>query len=293
MDFFLNTANHIFIFFILAQSYNLVLGYTGMIHVGHIAFMAIGAYASSLLVLAGFPFWMGLLAGVAGAALVGLILGIPTVRFREDYLVGATLGMGEIIRLILLNERQITGGSSGLTKIPRPELFGISFDSNLSLLFFILIITVISLLIMWRIVNSAFGRVLEAIREDETAAKSLGKNTWERKLQILVIGALFAGLAGVLYAHTNQFIDPDSQTFGIDRMIYVFLIVVFGGAGKFWGPIVGTTILYILFESLRFVPIPPHILGPLRWIIFSTILIAMIIYRPKGIMGEKLVRKKL
>lgn len=291
MDYFLNIINLILIFFILTQSYNLVLGYTGMVHVGHIAFMAIGAYTSSLLTLAGVPFWLGLVTGIVAAGLAGLLLGLPTVRFRDDYLVAATLGIGEIIRLILINEREFTGGSTGLTHIIRPELFGFVFQNNFHLLLFLLMVALVANFLILKLVRSPFGRVLESIREDEVAAKSLGKHTWFVKLQILVIAAMLAGLSGVLYAHTVQFIDPEA--FNIHRMIFVFLIVVFGGAGKFFGPIVGTLILYSLFESMRFLPLAPHILGPLRWIIYSTILIVMIILRPKGLLGEKLVRKKL
>ena len=292
MNFFIYIANLILIFIILTQSYNLVLGYTGMVHVGHVAFMAIGAYTSAILTTTfGLPFWSGLIFGVLGAAFAGLILGIPTVRFRDDYLVAATLGMGEIIRIILINERDFTGGSTGITKIARPEIFGIHFSSDGLLFILLLIITALVLLFVRRLTGSPFGKVLEAIREDETAAISLGKNTWRRKLEILVIAAALAGLSGVLYAHTTQFIDPEA--FNIHRLIFVFLIVVFGGSGTFWGPVVGTIILYSLFEAMRYLPLKPSVLGPLRWIIYSSILIAMIILKPKGIMGEKLLRRKL
>lgn len=291
MDYVLTIASLIGVMMILAGSYNLVLGYTGMVHVGHVGFMAIGGYSSALLTGAGFPFWLGLLAGIFFAGLAGLILGLPTVRFREDYLVGATLGMGEIIRLILLNERTLTGGSTGLPRIIFPSLFGFAFDTKPLLFLFVAAVTVFAMGFIWMMVRAPFGRVLEGIREDEIATKTLGKNTSGRKLQILVIASLLAGLSGVLYAHVLQFIDP--ETFNIHLMIYIFLMVVFGGAGKFWGPIVGATILYIIFEIFRHIGIPPHIYGPLRWMLFSLILVAMIILKPKGILGEKLERKKL
>ena len=213
MDYFIAITILILIFIILSQSYNLVLGYTGMVHVGHVAFMAIGAYTSALLTLNGLPFLFGSLSGIAAAALAGLILGLPTVRFKEDYVVAGTLAMGEIVRIFILNERWLTGGSTGLPKIIRPEFFGILF---------VFLVTLATLLFIWRLVHSPFGKVLESIREDEIAAKALGKNTSLVKLQILVIGAAFAGLSGVLLAHTIQFIDPDS--FNINQMIFVFLI---------------------------------------------------------------------
>lgn len=291
MDYLLTIASLIAVMIILTQSYNLVLGYTGMIHVGHVGFMAIGAYTSALLAAANQPFIISLISGILMAGIIGFILSLPTVRFREDYLVAATLGMGEIIRLILLNERGFTGGSTGIQVLASPELFGILFDTKISLFLLVFGFAVLAMVLVWLLVHSPLGRVLEAIREDETAAKTLGKNTTLRKIQILTIAALFAGLAGVLYAHVLQFISPSA--FNIDFMIYVFLIVIFGGSGYFWGPIVGTGILYIVFEIFRHIGLPPSIYGPLRWILFSLILTAMIILKPKGILGGKLERKKL
>lgn len=292
MAYFWLVLSLISIYIILTQSYNLVLGYTGMIHVGHVGFMAIGAYTSALLTTkAGFPFWEGVVLGSIAAGLVGFILAIPTVRFREDYLVAATLGMGQIIHIVILNERDITGGSTGVTKILRPEIFGHMLLNNFELFIFTTLVALFAMIVIWRITHSPFGKVLEGIREDEIAASSLGKNVWLKKLQILVIAAMFAGLAGALFAHSTQFIDPD--TFDIHLMIYIFLIVVFGGSGKFFGPILGSVILYSFYESLRFLYLPAHLLGPMRWIIFAVILIAMIILKPKGILGSKLVRKKL
>ena len=292
MDYFLTIATLILIFIILNQSYNLVIGYTGMVHLGHVAFMAIGAYTSAILTTAyGMPFWFGLVSGIILAALAGLLLGIPTVRFRDDYLVAATLGMGEIIKIILINERQFTGGSTGIPAIAPPDFFGLVLKNNFYLFIFTLVITVIIMLFVWRLTHSPFGKTLEAVREDETAAKSLGKNTNLIRLQILIIAAAIAGFSGVLYAHTIQFIDPNA--FDVHRMIFVLLQVVFGGSGTFWGPVVGTTILFTTFESMRFLPLPPHIMGPMRWIIYSMILILIIIFKPTGIMGKKLVRKRL
>ena len=248
MDYVLTIITLIFIFFILTESYNLVLGYTGMVHVGHIAFMAMGAYTTALLTTNGLPFWFGVISGAAVAGIAGLLLGIPTVRFRDEYLVAVTLGMGEIVRLILLNERAYTGGSTGIPYINRPSFMGISFNNNWLYLGLIVVITVAVLILVRRIIKSPFGTSLQSIREDEVAAKSLGKNVALKKLQVLIIGAALAGLSGALYAHTTQFIDPNA--FNIDRMLFVFLIVMFGGSGTFWGPIVGTVILFTVFESM-------------------------------------------
>lgn len=290
-DFFLLSVILMLIFSMVAQSYNLVLGYTGMIHVGHVAFMAIGAYSSALLTAAGAPFWLGVCAGTAFAGAAGLLLGLPTVRFREDYLVAATLAMGEIIRLVIINERQLTGGSLGIAKIISPEFFGLSLESKPMLLIFVAICAFAIHSFVFRLVRAPFGKVLEAIREDDCASECLGIAVWKRKLQILVIAALIAGFAGGLFAHTIQFIDPES--FNLNWMNFVLLIVLFGGAGTFWGPIVGALILQGFFDGMRLVDIPPSVRGPLRWMIVSVVIIALIILKPKGLMGQRLRRKKI
>ncbi|PIQ77777.1 branched-chain amino acid ABC transporter permease [Candidatus Peregrinibacteria bacterium CG11_big_fil_rev_8_21_14_0_20_46_8] len=292
MEFIANIIAIMCLFALLYQGYNLILGYGGMLHVGHVAFMGVGAYVSALLtVKAGFSVLSGVTLGTLATGLLALLLAIPTVRFREDYLVAATLGMGEIIRIFILNERKLTGGSFGIVNIPRPAPFGVELASNVDMMIFLLIITTAVMLCVWRIVHTPFGRSIESIREDEIAASALGKNVWLKKVQILVLGALIAGLAGALFAHHIQFIDPSSIT--LDRMILVLLAVMLGGSGTFWGPIFSTILLVGLFEAMRFLPIPSHVLGPLRWIIYAAILIIIMIHKPTGLLGKKFSRKKL
>lgn len=291
MDYFLNYLIFVCIFIILSQGYNLVIGYTGLLHFGHIAFMAIGAYASSLLMLkAGIAFWLAAPGGMFLAALVGFLLAKPTVRFREDYLAIATVGLSETVRIILINWRSLTEGALGLDKIPKPQFFHYTVNTNIRYFFFVLLITIGINLFVYRLVKSPFGRILETIREDEVASTSIGKNVTRYKIIILTIGAALAGLAGVLGAHFVAYIDP--FVFSLDRMVFILLIVMLGGAGNFWGPILGTLILYSLFEGLRFVPLPEAQLGALRWIIYSLGLIIIMIYKPTGILGKKLLRKK-
>ncbi len=290
MDYFLNFLIFIGTFIILSQSYNLVLGYTGMLHLGHIAFMAVGAYTSAILSLNGVPFLISALCGILLAGVFGLLLAIPVVRVKEDYLVIVTLGLGEIVRSILLNWRSVTEGALGLPGIPHPSFFGITVNTNLEYLLFVFIIAVLINLFIYRVVKSPFGRVLETIREDQIASLSLGKNIWKYKITVLVLGAMVAALAGILNAHFVIYIDP--FVYNIDRMVFVLLLVMFGGAGNFWGPIAGTLILYSIYEILRFLPLPDSQLGALRWIIYALTLVIIMLYRPNGVLSKKLLRKK-
>lgn len=290
MEFFLNFFIFACTFIILSQGYNLVIGYTGLVHIGHIAFMAMGAYTSSLLTLAGVSFWISVLLGILFPAVMGFILGFPTVRFREDYLAIATLAFAETVRSILINWKSVTEGALGLPGIPRPSFFGYELDTLPEYFLFVVIITILVNLFIYRITHSPFGRVLETIREDELASLALGKNITKYKVTALTIGAALAGLAGILNAHFTTYIDP--FLFGLDRMAFVLLIVMLGGAGRFWGPIVATFVLYGIFEGLRFVPLPSAVLGALRWIIFGLALTTIMVLKPTGLLGKKLLKKK-
>lgn len=291
MDFLFNFLIFTCTFIIISQGYNLIIGYTGLLHFGHIAFMAIGAYTSALLSLKlGVPFSVSALAGVLLAALIGFILGRPTVRFREDYLAIATIGLSETVRIILVNWRSVTEGALGLPGIPYPTFFGKVINTNAEYFVLVLVITVLVNLFVYRLVKSPFGRVLETIREDEIASLAIGKNVVKYKIIALTLGAALAGLGGVLNAHFVTYIDP--FVFNIDRMAFILLIVMLGGAGNFWGPVIGTFILYSIYEGLRFVPLPSAHLGPLRWIIYSLGLVLIMIYKPSGLLGKKLLRKK-
>lgn len=290
MDFFLNLLIFMGTFMIVGQSYNLVLGYTGMVHVGHIAFMAVGAYTSALLSLSGVPFFISVLAGLVLAGIVGFVLAFPTVRVKEDYLVAVTLGLGEITRSVLLNWRSVTEGALGLPGIPHPNIFGWIANTNFEYFIFVMIITVAVQFFVYRLVRSPFGRVLETIREDEIAALTLGKNVWKYKIMVLVIGAILAGLGGILSAHFTTYIDP--FIFNIDRMVFILVIVMVGGMGNFWGTIVSTAVLYSLLELIRFLPLPSAKLGAIRWLLFALTLVIIMIYKPKGLLGKRLVKKK-
>lgn len=272
------------IYLILAVSLQLSVGFTGLLNLGHIAFYCVGAYVSALFALNGFPFWFCFLFAGIVAMLFGFLLAIPTNKLKGDYLALATLGFSFVVYAVALNWTSLTRGPLGLPGIPKPELFGVFISSNLYYLVFVAIIVLIVYFIIRQIVRSPFGKVLEATRDDETAVKVLGKNTFKMKSYALAISAFFAGLAGSLYAHYITFIDPSSFT--LWQLIPVLCIVIIGGLASLRGTIIATVILVLLPEPLRFIGFPSSIVGPMRQIIYAIILILILIYKPKGFYGK-------
>jgi len=272
------------IYLILAISLQLSVGFTGLLNLGHIAFYAIGAYISALLALAGLPFWFCFLLAGIGAMFFGFLLAISTNKLKGDYLALATLAFTFVIYAITLNWTSLTRGPLGLPGIPKPSLFGFTFSDNFSFLVLVFVIALISYLIIARITKSPFGRVLEAIRDDELATRVLGKNTFKMKSYALGISAFFAGIAGSLYAYYITFIDPSSFT--LSQLIPVLAIVIIGGLASLKGTIIATIILVLLPEPLRFVGFPSSIIGPARQMIYALLLLLILIKKPRGLYGR-------
>lgn len=288
MDLLLHLAIVVAIYAIFALSLNLEVGYTGLFNFGHVAFFAIGAYASALLSLQGAPFWLSLLAGIACAAFGGLVIAIPSLKLEGDYFGIATLGFAEIVRMLLQNQVAWTKGPMGLPGIPKPAILTFHFDTLPAYLLLALVAAALTLLIIGFLTLSPFGRVLKAIRDDETAAAVLGKNPFAYKMASFVIGSAFAGLAGVLWAHFITFVSPGDFT--LTETILVLLIVVLGGKGTLWGPVVGAMVLIFFQESVRFLRLPPEwsgILGPLQQMVFGLLLVVLMLFRPEGLIREK------
>ncbi|MEX2410188.1 MAG: branched-chain amino acid ABC transporter permease [Candidatus Paceibacterota bacterium] len=272
------------IYLILALSLQLTIGYTGLLNLGHIAFYAIGAYASALLTLKGVPFLLAFLIAGLIAFLFGVLLALPTNKLKGDYLALATLGFSFVIYAVTLNWTGLTRGPLGIPGIPKPDIFGIIFSSNLLFLILTVIVVLITYLILKRIVDSPFGRVLEALRDNELAVKILGKNTFKMKTISMGSSAFFAGVAGSLYAHYITFIDPSS--FSILQIIPIISIVIIGGMASLKGTVIATFLIVLLPEPLRFIGFPSSIIGPIRQIIYALILILVLIYKPKGFYGK-------
>lgn len=251
---------------IMATSLNLILGYTGQLSIGHAAFMSLGAYASALVTLHfGFPFFLSLLCGGLFAAIFGVIIGIPTLKLKGDYLAIATLGFGEIVRIVCLN-LEITGGAVGLRGIPKETT-----------LLWVVLAVLFTVFILNRIIKSRIGRALIAIREDETAADSMGINSTYYKTLCFGVGAFFAGLGGGLLAHYLRFLHPN--TFNFMKSIEHLCMVVLGGLGNMWGAFIGAGLLTVIPELLR-------ASGALRLLIYGAILVLMMRVRPQGILGQ-------
>ena len=272
------------IYSIITISLQVALGYTGLLNLGHIAFYAIGAYTSSLLALNGLPFLLSMLLGGIVAMMSGFLLALPTNKLKGDYFALATMGFSFVVYAVTLNWISLTRGPLGLPGIPKPSLFGFSFTTNESFLALTLIILLISFVVIKRIVSSPFGKVLEAVRDDELAARVLGKNTFKIKSYALAISAFFAGIAGSLYAHYITYIDPSSFT--LMQLIPVLSIVIIGGLASLEGTLIATVILTLLPEPLRFIGLPSSIIGPARQIIYALLLLLILVYRPKGFYGK-------
>lgn len=273
------------IYIILTLSLNLILGYTGLPVFGHAAFSSVGAYTSSLLALQyGISPWIGLVLGACAAAILGLIIGLPSIRLKGDYLAIATFGFGVIIYSVAKNWVSLTRGPLGLPGIPGFTFFGYPLNSIISYLVLVALFVFLTSFVIRRIVNSPFGRTLKGIREDEIATLAMGKNVNRYKLLVFLIGAFFAGIAGSLYAHYITFIDPSSFT--VMESITILLMVVFGGMGSLAGSFMGASVLVILPELLRFLGLPSAIAAPLRQMIYGLLLVILMLKRPQGLVGE-------
>lgn len=279
---------------ILALSLNLVNGITGQFSLGQAGFMAVGAYISAyglknfqiLPGMANFFFWATM--GGLGAALAGLIVGLPSLRLRGDYLAVVTLGFGEIIRVVALN-LEVVGGARGYSDIPKPqEIVFESFFAGKTVAPFVLQFIhagfwfCVCFFVLWRWVNSGYGRGLLAIREDELAAEASGVPTTASKVSAFVVSSFFAGTAGACLASQVSFINP--STFGFSRSVDAVMMVVLGGMGSFTGAILAAVFVTLLPELLR--PLQDLTGVDLRMVIYSLILIFVMILRPQGLMGR-------
>jgi len=287
------------LFAILAVSLNTIVGYTGILSIGHAAFFGIGAYASGIFAVKfGAPFWVGILLGLSISSLIGFIIGLPTVRLKGDYLLIMTLGLCEIVNSVITNWESVTRGSYGIQKIPVISFAGVNFSSDFSQLGLVLGCLILLCFLSWLIDTSQFGRILKAIRDNEDAAESLGINTMKYKIVILIFGGIFASLAGSLYAHYRTGITPSQ--FSVEISIWIFCMVILGGVGSITGCVLGAVLLLFLPEGLawlrytEFFSILTSIMGNkisyhlpmLNQMLYGLLLIAMMIFRPKGMLGK-------
>lgn len=273
---------------ILGLGLNIVVGMAGLLDLGYVAFYGTGAYTYALLnYYFGFGFWTCLpIAGML-AATMGILLGIPVLRLRGDYLAIVTLGFGEIFRIILENWDGVTNGPAGIPNIPKPGLFGIdlSFQGSTIYLYYITVVfMVITIICIRRLHISRIGRAWLALREDEIACQAMGVDKVRTKLTAFALGAFWAGFVGVIFASKGSFVNPRSFTFFESAVI--LSIVVLGGMGSIRGVILATVVVILLPEYIRFVQ-------EYRMAVFGAVMVIMMVFRPQGLISDVQHRYKL
>jgi branched-chain amino acid transport system permease protein len=304
------------IYTIFALGLQIQFGVTGLLNFGHAAFMAIAAYTMAILVVkAGMPLWQASLLAIVASMVFGLLIGLPTLRLRADYLAITTIAFAEIVRYVALNESALTGGPQGTIALAGAgevafyneswlalqaaiqervaNLFpgALGEDPNFTMLLIIWSVALVLLALAHVAVRSPWGRVLRSIREDEDAAAALGKNAFSYKLQALVVGAAIGAVAGLFYAYQFSLFSPPD--FAPLTTFFAFVIVILGGVGRVWSVPVGAVIFGVIFAGTRFFTFPPFSWlssadrAYVRLIIIGLILIGLMAFRPQGIFGKR------
>lgn len=270
------------LYVVLGLGLNVIVGVAGLLFLGHAAFYAIGAYSYALLnQYFGLGFWVAFPIGGIIAALAGVALAFPVLRLRGDYLAIVTLGFGEIVRLLLENFSDITGGPSGISNIPRPGLMGMELSvagANIYIYYIVFVLAIITIVAVTRLKDSRIGRALQALREDEIACQAMGIDRVGVKLMAFGLGTAWAGFAGVVFAAKTTFINPASFTFFESAII--LSIVVLGGMGSNIGVILGAAFLVLLPEYMR-------AFSEYRMILFAIALVLMMVFKPEGLIPAK------
>jgi len=264
------------VFVIANMGLNLTVGYAGQKSLGHAAFFGIGAYSVAILMKAGFSFWLGLPVAALGCFVVGLGLGFPALRVQTIYLAFATLGFNTAIWLVMRNEEWLTGGTFGINNVGRLGFFGLSLDGNLAYYYFVLGVALVMGALLWKLLASPWGKAFTALRDNPIRAESLGVNVQAYTLLSFAIGAAYAGVAGALFASLVQFVEP--APFAVGASIMMYLMVVVGGPGYFFGPLLGSAVGVLLPEWLRFAQ---------AWylFVFGVAVVLLMLWLPDGLLS--------
>lgn len=295
MNYIFHVLIYVEIYVILALSLNVILGYCGMFSLAHSAFFAVGAYTYGILAT---RFGLGFIPAVVFAAMIGcaasVLLSLPSWRLRGDFFLMITLAAQAVIFSLIYNWhelgepvgslRNLTNGPYGLSNLPRPNLLGMEVQSQAGLAVLGLLCAGTIGLVLWRLKTSPWGRMLQAIRDDELVARSLGKNARLAKAEALGIGCGLATMAGVLYASYASYVDPSICS--VDDSVLIMSAVVVGGMGAFWGPVLGAALIVAIPELLRFFALPQVVAANLRLALFGALLVVVIHVRPQGISGK-------
>ena len=284
---------------ILAVSLNLVVGFTGLLSVGHIGFFGLGAYTMAILTsnpayeqlrteaipTFGWPFFAALPVCIGLAGLAALLVGVVFNRFRDDIFVLVSFGFAIIAYNVFLNLRSVTRGAFGIHEIARPQIGDWVFDGEVEFLLLAMAFLGLVMLMSWFITTSSFGRVLTAIREDEQAIEVFGYQATHYKLAVWVISAMMTGLAGGLFASWTTFIDPNS--FILLESVLLVSIVILGGLATIWGSLMGAMAFVLLEEGMRFIPfLPTEYIGQARQVVLGILLVLLMLFRPQGLVGR-------
>jgi branched-chain amino acid transport system permease protein len=285
-NYLLDVLTSAILYAILATALNITVGLTGVLVLGFIGFYAVGAYTTGILTakFALCGFWVALpLSGLA-AMLCGILLGIPALRLKGDYLAVVTLGFGEIIRIFLTNLNGLTGGPNGILGIKRPSFGLFTLDHPRAFYWFALAALALVVLIVSRLADSRYGRSWIAIRENEMAAGALGINVFRKHLLSFSLSAFFGGIAGSLFAVKQGFISPDSFTFY--ESVLVLCMVVLGGIGNVVGSVTGALLLIVVPEFLREFSL-------YRMLVFGAVMIVFMVFRPNGLLGSRMITQEI
>ena len=264
------------VFVIATMGLNLTVGYAGQKSLGHAAFFGIGAYTVAILLKAGVSFWIGLPVAMAGCFVIGIGLGFPALRVQTIYLAFATLGFNTAVWLILRNEEWLTGGTFGINNIARPSVFGFSLDGGLAYYYLVLVVALMLGGLLFGLLRSPWGKAFTALRDNPIRAESLGIDIQRYTLLSFAIGAVYAGVAGALFGSLVQFIEP--APFAVGASIMMYLMVVVGGPGYFFGPLLGSAVGVLLPEWLRFAQ---------AWylFVFGTAVVLLMLWLPDGLLS--------
>ncbi len=263
---------------------NLTVGYAGQMSLGQAAFFGIGAYHAAILLKLGWPFFVVLGAAAVACFLIGLALGFPALRVQHHYLAFATLGFNVLVFLVMRNEEKITGGTFGISAIPRPTIFGVSMEKHYAFFLFTYVSLIVLAALLWWLLRSPWGRAFAALRDNPIRAESLGVNITAYTLLAFAIGAACAGVGGVYYASLVEFIEPGP--FHFSTSLLMLLAVIVGGSGRFFGPVLGTVVIILLPEFLRSSSVEAlQFMQKWYLVFFGVAVVALMVWLPGGILS--------
>ena len=285
MNYLLHLLIYLSIYLIVSLSLNLIVGYCGLLTLAHAGYFAVGSYVYALATLKlGWEFLPATILSIGIAAGLSLAVSLPAWRFRGDFFVMITLAVQVLLFGLFYNSTNLTGGAEGLAGIPKPKLLGISFDSMGAIAVLSVVLAGGCAWVCWLLLNSPWGRLLQAMRDDELATRALGKNTRLLKVQAFAIACSMVAIAGVIYAAYVSYIDPSAAA--LDQSILMLCMVIVGGVGNFWGPLVGAAVLVAIPEVLRFAFIPDAYAANIRLLLYGLLLVLMMHFRPQGLAGN-------